>query len=58
MHECGKHILHSKSERACAAHETTISNIKEIVEILNYEINDTRSTNRDMPHYIDIFIRI
>ena len=39
IYEYGKHLLHSIYERTCAAHDTAISQMKEIVEIFNYEIN-------------------
>ena len=45
MYECGKHLLNSMYERICATHETTISKIKEIMEIFNYDIKDICSTN-------------
>ena len=38
MYECGKKLLHSTHERACAAHDTPIDQMKEIVDIFNYEI--------------------
>ena len=54
MYKCGKNLLHSTYERACAAYETTISQMKEIVEILNSEIKQVHSTNQGMQNYIDI----
>ena len=53
MYECGKNFFHSIYEYACAAHAMTISQMKDIVEILNCEIKEIRSTNRDMQNYID-----
>ena len=47
MYECGKHLLHSMYEHICATHETTISKIKEIMEIFKYDIKDICSTNWD-----------
>ena len=38
IYKCVKHLLHSMYERTCAAHETTIIKMKEIVEIFNSEI--------------------
>ena len=46
MYECCIHLLHSMYERACAAYQTTISHMKEIVEIFNPKINEICSTNR------------
>ena len=37
----------------CKAHETTFNSIKEIVEILNDEIKEIRSKNRDIQPFID-----
>ena len=42
-------------ECACSAHEMTIGQMKEIVEIFNYEKKEICSTKRDMQNYIDIF---
>ena len=53
MHECGKHLLHSTYELACAEHETTISHMKDIVEILNSKIKEIRPQNRYIQNYID-----
>ena len=38
-----KHLLHSMYERASAAHEMTVSQMKEIAEIFSYDINKIRS---------------
>ena len=38
MYECGKRLFNSTYELACAAQETTIHKMKEIVEIYNSEI--------------------
>ena len=40
-------------ERACAAHEITISQMKEITEIFRSEIKEIRSTNGYMQNYMD-----
>ena len=40
-------------EIACAEHEKTINQMKDIVEIFNLEIKEICSTNRDMRNYID-----
>ena len=42
-------------ERVCASQETTISMMKEIVDIYSSEIKWIRSTNQDMKNYIDSF---
>ena len=33
MYECGKHLFNSNYERTCVAQETTISKMKDIVDI-------------------------
>ena len=53
MYECSKQLLNPTHEHACAAHGTTISHMKNIVEILNYGIKEISSTNQDMQNYID-----
>ena len=53
MYECGKKKLHSTYDRACAEHETTTSQMKDIVDILNYKIKEIRPQNRYMKNYID-----
>ena len=53
IYEYGKHLFHSMSERSCTLQETTIINMKDIMEIYNYDIKEIRSTNRDMKSYID-----
>ena len=53
MYERSKSLLHSTHECVCAVHETTTSHMKDIVDIFNSEIKETRSTNQDMQNYID-----
>ena len=53
MYEYGKDLLYSTYECACTAHETTFSQIKDMVEIFNSEIKYIHSTNQDMKTYID-----
>ena len=53
MDEWGKYLFHSKYERACASQDTTISNMKEIVEIYKFEIEEICAINRDMRGHID-----
>ena len=47
-----KHLLHPMYELACAAHEKTINQMEDILEIFNYEIKEIHSTNRDTQNYI------
>ena len=53
MYECGENLSRSTYERACKLHKTTISLMKEIVEIFNFYIKEILSTNQDMWNYID-----
>ena len=55
MYECGKYLLHSSYDHAYAEDETTINQMKEIMEIFNSEIEEILSTNWDTRNYIDIF---
>ena len=40
-------------EKVCEAHEITINQMKQIVEIFNSDIKEIRFTNQDMRNYID-----
>ena len=40
-------------EHVCSEQETNTRKIKETVDTFNYDINELRSTNRDMQTYID-----
>ena len=44
IYECGKKILQSTYEHAWAEQDTTISMMKEIVDIYSSEIKDIRTT--------------
>ena len=44
----------STSERACAAQETNISQIREILESFNYDEKKLRTENQYLKTYIDI----
>ena len=55
IYKCRKNLLHSAYKHACTSHERSISHIKEIVEIIYYEIKEICSTDQDMHNYIDSY---
>ena len=48
MYEWVKHFFNLKYECACAAQDTNISNMQEIVEIYKYKIEEICDINRNM----------
>ena len=53
IYECGKKFCTSTFERACAAEEMTIRQIKEILESSNSDTKELHSTNQYLRTYID-----
>ena len=54
IYEYVKHLLYSVYKCAWSAQYTTFSQIKNIVDTFNSEINEFLSTNRDIQTYIII----
>ena len=53
IYKCGKHLFHSKYEHVWTEKKMNTSQMKEIVELLNYEIKEICSTNQDTRAYVD-----